>query len=310
MLTDDPLHVPSVGFVGLGSMGGALAGRLAKTGKVSVFDIDATRVAALVELGGTARSSLIDLAEECDVILLCLPTSDHVEETVLGEASLTSVPSKLKLVVDMTSGDPQKTRCIAARASEAGVTVIDAPVSGGPSAAVAGTITIMVGASDVVYTEVRPVLERITSAITHVGPVGTGHTLKLINNTMAAANRLIAFQGAAAAVREGIPVGVFLDVVNHSSGRNSATEVTFPQFVLGDHLTQGFSLKLMLKDVTLGAELMHAGLPQEMSMASATREALSFAANDVAEGADLNAVLRIYERAMSVEVAAERLAAD
>jgi 3-hydroxyisobutyrate dehydrogenase len=310
VLNDDHLHVPSVGFVGLGSMGGALAGRLARTGQVFVFDIDATRVAALVEIGATARSSLVDLAEECDVVLLCLPTSDHVEAAVLGNVSLTSAPSRLKLVVDMTSGDPQKTRSIAARAAEVGVTVIDAPVSGGPSAAVAGTITVMVGGSDIVYTEVRPVLERITGAVTHVGPLGSGHTLKLINNTMAAANRLIAFQGVATAVREGIPVDVFLDVVNRSSGRNSATEVTFPQFVQGDHLAQGFSLKLMLKDVTLGAELMRTGLSPEMSIASAVRETLSFAANDLGENADLNAVLRIYERAVSVEVALERVTAD
>ena len=134
-----------LGYVGLGAMGGALARRLMLSHKLRVLDLRPEVVAAFAENGAIPAQDGASLARESDILLLCLPRSADVREAIFGAGGLAEGLSPGKVVVDQTSGNPDDTRAMAAELAEQGITLIDAPVSGGPAGADAGTIAIMVG---------------------------------------------------------------------------------------------------------------------------------------------------------------------
>jgi 3-hydroxyisobutyrate dehydrogenase-like beta-hydroxyacid dehydrogenase len=187
-------------------------------------------------------------------------------------------------------------RRISDRLAEFGIYYLDAPVSGGPQAARAGTLAIIVGGPSEILESARPVLELISPNIRRVGGVGAGHTVKLLNNVLAAAHRMIAFEALVTAQANGIEPSTFTDVVNISSGRSYATEVTIPRHVLSGELSQGFSLGLMTKDVTLGSELVPPGMgPLSLVVEVAAR--LRDLRDELGPGADINEILWAYEGA-------------
>jgi 3-hydroxyisobutyrate dehydrogenase len=238
----------SMGYIGLGNMGGALARRLLLSQELTVFDLDPAVVEDCVAAGATAANGVRAIAESCETVMMCLPTSNEVRSVIFDPDGLRAGLRPGSLVVDMTTGDPKATREMAAMLADDGIEMIDAPVSGGPQGADAGTIAIMVGASAAQFERIRPVLASISPNVFHAGDVGAGHIMKVVNNVMSAANRAIAFEAVTLAVKNGIDPRVCVDIVQKGSGRNCATEVTFPKFVLAEDLAQGFSLGLMHKD--------------------------------------------------------------
>ena len=136
-----------IGYVGLGSMGGALARRLLLAHPLHVHDVNATAAQRMSNLGAKPCASGSELAVECDTILLCLPTSAEVRTAIFGPTGLAATARQGTLIVDQTTGDPTATRAMAAELAPDGIDLIDAPVSGGPRGADAGTIAIMVGAT-------------------------------------------------------------------------------------------------------------------------------------------------------------------
>src|SRR5689334_18892905 len=135
-----------LGYIGLGNMGGALARRLLRAHPLRVYDLRPDVVSRFVDQGATPTQNPAALARECDLVMTCLPTSKEVREVLFGEGGMAAVLEPGKILADMTTGDPGETREMAARLAEKGVRMIDAPVSGGPHGADAGTIAIMVGA--------------------------------------------------------------------------------------------------------------------------------------------------------------------
>jgi 3-hydroxyisobutyrate dehydrogenase len=278
----------SVGFAGLGAMGSALAGRLVGASELTVFDLDPTRARALVAAGARATDNACGLAD-ADIIITCLPTSDHVR------ALLDELPIRAgTLVVDCTSGDPVQTRAMAAELAGRGSTLIDAPVSGGPQAAAAGTIAILVGADLADFRRAEPVLRLISPAIRLVGSVGAGHCVKALNNALAAGQRLLAFEALAIAITQGVDGGSFIDAVNISSGRSYATESTVPRHILSGRLDQGFSLGLMAKDTQIALGLAPPGLAPD-SLVAQIAARIASAADTLGTGADVNRVIEILE---------------
>src|SRR5262249_44772959 len=134
------------------------------------------------------------MAEACDLVMTCLPTSAQVREVIFGEGGLAAHLKPGSVIADMTTGDPTATREMAAALAPRGIQLIDAPVSGGPHGAEAGTIAIMVGAPPAVFETVRPILATISPNIFHTGDVGTGHLMKLVNNVIAAGVRALTFE--------------------------------------------------------------------------------------------------------------------
>lgn len=296
---------PEIGFVGLGAMGGALARRLAGHRSLVVFDNDPARCDEVVAAGATAAASVAEVARRASVVLTCLPTSRHVEGLLTDEGGLLAELGAGGLVVDCTSGDPAVTRRLAEAAHEAGHALVDAPVSGGPQAAAAGSIAIMIGGDEVDVQRARPVLEVLSPHVRHVGPVGSGHCVKALNNLLAAAHRMLAFEAAAVAAAEGVDPRTFIDVVNLSSGRSYATEVTMPRHLFDGDLAQGFSLGLMTKDVGLAAGMTGPRVPGLGLGAEVLARAEAFLER-LGPDADVNELIGAYEELAGARVAVSR----
>jgi 3-hydroxyisobutyrate dehydrogenase len=292
-----------IGYVGLGMMGGALARRLIAQHPLTVFDLSKERCAEFAALGATVAASPAEVGASCDIVLTCLPTSNNVRDVIFGgNDGLIRGMAKGGLIVDQTSGATAATRAMAAEIAATGIEMIDAPVSGGPLGAAAGTIAIMVGGSDAQYARIEPILTVISPNVAHVGPLGAGHTLKALNNMMSAANRLLAFEAVGLAVANGIDAKLAVDVINKSSGRNNATVNVFPTHIFTDNFEMKFTLALMEKDVRLAADLVHGDF-EKLTLTPQILRNIRAAIDRFGAGADLNMLLRLYEAAAGKPIA-------
>jgi 3-hydroxyisobutyrate dehydrogenase len=194
---------------------------------------------------------------------------------------------------------------MAAKVAAAGRRMVDAPVSGGPVAADAGTLAVMVGAADADFARVAPLFAEISPNVFHAGPVGAGHTMKLVNNVTSAGNRLVAFEALALAVKNGLDPKRCVEIMQKSSGRSFMTEVIFPRFIFSGTLDQGFSLGLMLKDVTLATRL-GAQSDTPMVIGHFVREVLRAAVLQDGADKDLCTLIRHYEAAAGVKLTGQK----
>jgi 3-hydroxyisobutyrate dehydrogenase len=194
----------------------------------------------------------------------------------------------------MSSSDPARTRVLAGLVAAAGMTLIDAPVSGGVSGARAGTLMIMVGGSAAAFARFKPMLSAIGKRVVHAGDVGAGHAVKALNNLMSAAHLLASSEALIAGRRFGLDPAVMLEIINGASGRSGSTENKWPNYVLTEKYDAGFSVRLMVKDIKLALGIEHAtGVPAAASEAVvATWEA---ALADLPPDADHTAIARWLE---------------
>lgn len=245
-----------VGVIGLGNMGGGMARRLQETGaSVAGFDLsEAARAAASAD-GVAVASSAAELAARSELLILSLPHSAAVEAALFGESGVAQALTEGATVLDTSTADPTVTTTLAARLSEQGVEMIDAPVSGGPSAARAGTMTMLLGGDPDAIARVRPVLALLAATIAPVGPVGAGHAAKIANNMLCAANLALVAEAAKLAKAAGVETADLLAGVNAGSGRSGVSEVNFPRWILNGAFDSGFTMGLMRKDVRLAASL-------------------------------------------------------
>lgn len=246
-----------VSFLGLGAIGTPMAVHVAAKSELTVWNRTRPKADDFVR-GHKAviADSPRHAATGADVVVTCLPTSREVEALLDGEHGLLAGFSAGGLLVDCTSGDPASSRRIAARLAEHGVSFLDAPVSGGTSGAVNGTLTVMCGGDESVFERARPVLEMFGRKIVRVGPVGAGHALKAVNNAWLAVHLWSAAEGLAALVKAGVSPDAALDVINASSGRSNSSENLIPQRVLTGAFPRTFRLALLEKDVAIAADFM------------------------------------------------------
>lgn len=238
-----------IGLVGLGRMGGAMLGRLRGRGQaVAGFDQDAGLRA---QWGGVASVA------ECaaPVVILSLPHEAAVEAVL---AKLLPAMPKASVVVDSSTIAPGAARRFAEQAAAAGVGYLDAPVSGGPAGAAAGTLAMMLGGEAEAIATARPVLELVATRITHVGGPGAGQVAKLANNLLVATHLMAAAEALRMADAAGVAPEALLPVLNAASGRSAATEVNWPRWILPGSFDSGFAAGLMRKDVRLALELAEA----------------------------------------------------
>jgi 3-hydroxyisobutyrate dehydrogenase len=290
-----------IGYIGLGNMGGALARRLALAGDVQVYDRDPVAVQRLVDSGGTARSSAADLAASVDVVMLCMPTSDHVREVIFGADGVAATAIPGLVVIDQTSGDPTATRAIGTELASRGIAFIDAPVSGGRKGAEAGTIAIMVGATDEQYAFVQPVLSAISQRIFHAGGLGAGHVMKLVNNLLSGAQRLLALEGMALAAKNGVEPGTALEILLAGGARNAYLERIMGAEVLTGRLNVGFTLGLAHKDIRLACQLgSDSGVPT--FYAGLTRDLYQVCINEMGATAEVDTAALVVDRLAGTHV--------
>jgi len=289
-------------FFGLGQMGAALAGRMADSGDLIVSDLSDTARDALQSRGASAIAQVDDLPCQKRIVFCCLPTSRHVEDLLFGAHGLVTRLEAGSIVVDMTSGDPDMSIEIAKKLAGRAIAYADAPVSGGPQAANAGTIMIIVGSPAPLFSTLEPMLLRISSNVTRVGDIGAGHTLKLVNNLLAAGNRLLTFEAVGIAAHRGLDVARCIEVINKSSGRNNVTEVTFPRHILTGNVAQNFALALGHKDVGLARKLLPAAM-EEIALAPKILQIMEGALSEYGSDADVNDIIHLYERASGARIA-------
>jgi 3-hydroxyisobutyrate dehydrogenase len=279
-----------------------MAAHLAKPGPLFVWNRTPAKGRDFAsKYGATAVENPREAAAVADVVITCLPTSQQVEELLSGPDGLLQGLRPGALLLDCTSGDPGASRRIAAVLEKRGVAFADAPVSGGVSGAVAGTLTVMVGADQETFERARMILQAFGRRIEHVGPVGAGHAVKAINNALLAVNVLAVGEALAALVKAGVPARAALNVVNASSGRSFVTEVLVPERVLTGTWPRTFRLALLDKDVGIARSFAHdAGVAAPLI--DLTGSLFGAARAQLGEEADHVEAIKLIEQSAGVEI--------
>jgi 3-hydroxyisobutyrate dehydrogenase-like beta-hydroxyacid dehydrogenase len=208
----------------------------------------------LAAMGARVLATPAEVARAADVVITILPADRELKEVVLGDAGLVSGFSPGKVLIDMTTGTALAMLEVEQAIAGAGGAVLDAPVSGGTPAAAGGTLTIMVGGEAALLERCRPLLEAMGQQIVHVGGVGQGKVVKMVNQMMAAAHLLIMGEAFALGVRCGARPETLYEVVKTSSGHSRMMDLRLPGFLLEGRFEPGFRLDLMKKDVNLALE--------------------------------------------------------
>lgn len=291
----------TMGFVGLGSMGSAMAPRLAMAGHPLVgFDQSEAAGASLVEAGGRMAKSVSEVAEAADIVFMSLPTPQIMREVAIGANGL--VAGKPRIVVDLSTSGPRASAEVAGRLEEAGIAFVDAPVSGGRAGALAGKLALMAACKKTVWPEIEPLLTTF-GKVFHVGEVaGQAQMMKLINNVLSVAALVVSSEGLALGVKAGLNPQVMLDVLNASSGRNSATLDKLPRAVLTRTFDFGFATGLSLKDVRLCLDEAEAmGVP--MLVGNVLRTVLNITQSQYGPQSDFTSIAKVVEQWAGVEIA-------
>jgi 3-hydroxyisobutyrate dehydrogenase-like beta-hydroxyacid dehydrogenase len=281
-----------IAFIGVGRMGGPMASRLLAAGHtVSVFDPSAAAVAALATKGARAATSAVDAARGAEIVMASLPSP----ATVRALATEVAAVSGVAVFVDLGTSGPAASTAIAATLAPAGINVVDAPVSGGVKGAAAGTLTLMISGAPAAVARAKPLLEVLGRVIVVGEKPGLGQTLKLANNLMSAASLAIASEAMAMGVKAGLDPAVMIEVLNASSGRNSATQDKIPKHVLNRKFDFGFANALSFKDVRLCLDEAEAlGVP--MVVGAAVRQMLSITQQQCGADADCTEMIKVVEQ--------------
>lgn len=244
-----------IAFLGLGAMGAPMAERLIDAGYlVQVFDVSPAAVSQLVDHGAIGAASARAAVEGATTAFACLPNPDVSLQVALGPNGISGA-NGLEVYVEMSTIGSITVEKIAAGLSDRRVSVLDAPVSGGPRGARAGTLSTMVSGDRWVFDRTRPLLDAIARNVFYVGETpGLGQITKLANNMISAAGMAAAFEASVLAVKAGVDARVLIDTINASTGRNSATMDKFPASVLTRTFDYGGKLGTMYKDVLLCLE--------------------------------------------------------
>jgi len=280
-----------VAFLGLGAMGAPLAGHLARHYETWVWNRTPSKAESHAQQYGTRAVSFEELGE-AQVLLTCLPTSVDVD--AIARQLLSSLRPGT-LWIDHTSGEPELARATARLLAERGVDYLDAPLSGGVAGAQQGRVTVMVGGAPEVVERARPILQVYAAHLFHVGPLGSGHAVKAINNALLAANLWLLGEGLLALVGQGIDPLRALQAINVSSGRSNASENLFPERVLNRSFPLTFTLGLLDKDVRIARSVTQRSGPPAPVL-GLIQEFYTLASRELGREVDHSAVVQLLER--------------
>lgn len=290
-----------IGFVGLGRMGTPMAGRLLDAGfDVTVFDLDSAAVDGLVAKGATAMASPKLVADVTDIVVTSLPTPGIVKAVGIGADGI-SAGTRATVMLDVSTTGPSAAREVAEGLSQVGKQWVDCPVSGGIAGAVNGTLALMVSCPTETYQTILPILEVFGKPF-HVGEdPGLGQVVKLANNMLAAAAVYLTAEAMAMGVKAGVDAKTMLDIINMSTGRNSASQDKFPKAVLTGTFDFGFATALSYKDVRLCVdEAENLGVP--MIGGAMIRQMLAITNSKYGPDSDFTSMARLVEDWANVEI--------
>ncbi len=293
-----------LGFIGLGQMGSRMAARLAEAGhKIVVFDRAPGPVAELVAKGATAAASPREVADRADLVFGSLPTPAILRDVALGPDGVIA-GQRARCFVDLSTTGPRVAGEVATAFAEAGRTTFDCPVSGGKGGAAAGTLALMVSGPRAEYEALEPILRVFGKPFYCGEKPGQAQVMKLCNNMLAATALAASSEALAMGVKAGLDPNLMCEVINASSGRNSATQDKFPRAVIPRTFDFGFTTGLSLKDVRLCLEEAEAmGIP--MPVGSAVRQMLAITAALYGPDSDFTSIAKTVENWAKVEIGVE-----
>jgi 3-hydroxyisobutyrate dehydrogenase-like beta-hydroxyacid dehydrogenase len=279
-----------IAFIGVGRMGSGMAGRLLAAGhEVTLFDPNPTATAALVVQGARAVSSISEAARLSRVVMASVPGPSDAKAAAAMVAAAAQAGGAAKIFIDLSTSGP------------AAAQAVDAPVSGGVKGAASGKLAIMASGPHAALEQVRPLLEIMGKVFAVGEKPGLGQTVKLANNLMAAASLAIAAEAMAMGAKAGVDPTIMLDILNASSGRNSATQDKIPKHVLNRKFDFGFANALSFKDVRLCLDEAEAlGVP--MVVGAAVRQMLSITDRTYGANADCTDMVRVVENWAGCEI--------
>ncbi len=248
----------TVGFIGLGVMGAPMCRNLAlgHDGEVLAFDLDPRKAAELEGTGATIVSDLTDVWQQADVVLMSLPGSAQVEEVCLGSNGVLTVPRKPGIIIDLSTTSVAAARKLGGALGEAGIKFADAPVARTREAAQRGELAIMVGASTDVFKNILPLLRLLGTDVMHVGEIGSGQFVKLVNNALLDVNVIAIAEAIVLAEKVGVDPAAMIDACSKGSGdsyalRHHAVKSLLPR----DFPEKSFPPEYKVKDLTYLLEL-------------------------------------------------------
>ncbi|CAN7747606.1 NAD(P)-dependent oxidoreductase [Bradyrhizobium sp. LjRoot220] len=285
----------SVGFIGIGTMGREMVRNLLKAGHVvRAFDVVEAAIADVVSAGATGATNPADAARGCEIVVTMLPDTPYVEAVIYGEDGLLKSPPAGRLIVDMSTISPVAVRRIHADLQRAGVSFIDAPVSGGPLGAKNAALSIMAGGDAEAFGKAEPFFRAMGTTITHVGASGAGQTVKLCNQLICGINIQAICEALALGRASGVDLDLLRRVLLGGSAASWMLDKLGPAMIAGD-VGAGFRIDLMLKDLRLVQEHAQALSVPLPGTALVTSQYVDARAHG--EGANGNqALFRVYDR--------------
>jgi 3-hydroxyisobutyrate dehydrogenase len=290
-----------IAFIGLGNMGGPMAANLAKAQhQVLAFDLSSAALDAAVEKGAHRAGSAAEAVKAAEVVVTMLPAGRHVREVY--EKDVLPNAGKTTLLIDCSTIDVESARHVGALAGQAGLEMLDAPVSGGVGGATAGTLTFMVGGSEQAFAKARPILEKMGRNIVHAGAAGNGQAAKICNNMILGASMIAVSEGFMLAKRLGLDAQKLFDVASTSSGQCWALTSYCP--VPGPVPTSpanrdyqaGFTAAMMLKDLLL-AQQAAAGVGATTPLGAEAAQLFSLYVNSGHGAKDFSGIVRMLDGA-------------
>jgi 3-hydroxyisobutyrate dehydrogenase-like beta-hydroxyacid dehydrogenase len=290
-----------IGFVGIGRMGAPMAGRLIDARhELVVFDTQSAATQPVVDRGAALGSSPQDVASRADIVLVSLPTPDIVKSVVIGPNGVIH-GSRAKIVIDLSTTGPSTAALVAGELATKGIEWVDSPVSGGVAGATNGTCAVIVSCRKPVFERVEPILKTFGKLFFTGEKPGLAQSAKLANNLLAAAALVITSEGMAMAVKSGVDAKTMIDIINVSSGRNSASQDKFPKAVLTRSFDFGFATGLSYKDVRLCVdEAESMGVP--MVLGSVVRQMLAVTQAKFGADSDFTSIAKVIEEWAGVEI--------
>jgi 3-hydroxyisobutyrate dehydrogenase len=244
-----------VGFVGLGTMGSAMAANLARAGfPLTVWNRTPGRAAPLVELGASEAASPAELAGAADVVVICIRDTPDVEAVLFDPDGISAGARPGTLVIDCSTISPAATRDFAARLAERDLSLVDAPVSGGSEGAVQGTLSIMVGGEPTDVERARPVLAAMGRTITHMGPIGSGQATKAVNQVILCGAYLGVAEGLVLALKEGLDADAVVQALSVGAAQSWVLANRSGRMIADDY-PLAFKLALHRKDMAIALEM-------------------------------------------------------
>jgi 2-hydroxymethylglutarate dehydrogenase len=292
-----------VGFIGLGAMGVHMAGNLVKAGyPLVVYDLNPKPVEELVSSGARKTGSSADAAAGVEVVITMLPADDEVKAVYLGLGGVLEGASPGTVLIDMSSIAPHTSKFVAAEAGKKGLKFLDAPVSGGTVGAQKATLTIMVGGEKALLDEHREILQTMGKTIYHVGDVGMGETVKMVNQMLVGINLAGIVEALVVGTKLGVAPETLYKIIRASSGNSFMLDSRVPKFIFPGNFTQpGFAVDLLRKDMGLALESAKVNkVPLHV-----TSQAYQYYTRATAEGLgkkDMSIIVELLEKTVGVQV--------